>query len=84
MWVALGDPPRGHWEHSGIVDWFARGDWCTPPARIEQELIRAIRRMYTDRARATYGVVRLQPFESTAHLATARRILQMIASALGL
>jgi uncharacterized protein (UPF0332 family) len=84
MWVALGDPPRGHWEHGGIVDWFARGDWRTPSARIERELIRATRRMYTDRSRATYGVVRLEPFESTACLATAHRILQMIANALGL
>jgi uncharacterized protein (UPF0332 family) len=84
MWVALGDPPKGYWEHGGIVDWFARGDWRTPPALLERELIRAIRRMYTDRARATYGAARLQPFESTAHLATARRVMLMVASALGL
>jgi uncharacterized protein (UPF0332 family) len=84
MWVALGDPPRGYWEHGGIVDWFARGDWQTPPTPIKRELIRAIRRMYTDRARATYGVARLQPSESTARLATARRVMQMIANALGL
>jgi uncharacterized protein (UPF0332 family) len=84
MWVALGDPPRGHWEHGGIVDWFARGDWRTPPAMLERELIRAIRRMYTDRSRATYGAVHLYPFESVARLATARRVLQIIANALGL
>lgn len=84
MWVALRDPPRGYWEHGGIVDWFARGDWRTPPGPLERELIRAIRRMYTDRSRATYGGVHLQPFESTARLATAYRVLQMIANTLGL
>lgn len=85
MWVALGDPPKGYWEHSGIVDWFARGDWCTPPARMERELIQAIRWLYTDRVRAHYGTVRLQPFESTTtRLSTARRVLQTVANALRL
>jgi hypothetical protein len=84
MWVALGDPPKGYWEHGGIVDWFARGDWCKPPARMERELIQAIRWLYTDRVRAHYGTVRLQPFESAARLVTARRVLQTVANALGL
>jgi hypothetical protein len=59
MWVALGDPPKGSWEHGSIVDWFARGDWRTPPARMERELIQAIRWLYTDRVRAHYRAVRL-------------------------
>ena len=84
MWVALGDPPKGYWEHGGIVDWFARGDWRTPPAWIEREMIQAIRWLYTDRVRAQYTATRLQPFESTARLTTARHVLQMVASALGL
>jgi len=84
MWVALGDPPKGYWEHGGIVDWFARGDWRTPPARIERELVQAIRWLYTDRIRAHYRTVRLQPFASTARLSTARRVLQTVANALGL
>jgi len=84
MRTALGEPPRRYWEHGGIVDWFARGDWQTPPASIERELIRAIRRMYTDRVRAQYGTVRLQPFESAARLSTAHRVLQTVANALGL
>jgi len=84
MWVALGDPPKGYWEHGGIVDWFARGDWRTPPTRIERELIQAIRWLYTDRVRAHYGTVRLQPFESTARLTTVRHVMQMVASELGL
>jgi hypothetical protein len=84
MWVALGDPPKGYWEHGGIVDWFARGDWRTPPARMERELMQAIRWLYTDRVRAQYTATHLQPFESTTRLATARRVLQMVASVLGL
>jgi hypothetical protein len=84
MWVALGDPPKGYWEHGGIVDWFARGDWRTPPARMERALIQAIRLLYTDRVRAHYGMVRLQLFENTARLHTARRVLQTVANALEL
>lgn len=84
MWVALGDPPKGYWEHSGIVEWFARGDWRMPPTPIEREMIQAIRWPYTDRVRANYRAVRLQPFESAARLDTARRVLHMVAGALSL
>ena len=84
MWVALGDPPKGRWEHGGIIEQFAPGRWRIPPMPVERDLIRAIRRLYTDRARADYGAVRLRPFESAARLATARRVLQLVASTLGL
>ena len=84
MWVALGDPPGRRWEHGGIVELFAPGQWRTPPAPIERELTRAIRRLYADRLRADYGAVHLQSFESAARLTTARRVLQLVASALGL
>ena len=51
---------------------------------MERELIQAIRWLYTDRVRAHYRAVRLQPFESTARLQTARRVLQVVANVLGL
>jgi hypothetical protein len=25
LWVALGDPPKGRWEHGGIVEQFVHG-----------------------------------------------------------
>ena len=40
MWVALGDPPKGHWEHRGIVKPFAAGQWRNPPAAVERGIIR--------------------------------------------
>ena len=82
MWVALGDPPKGYWEHGGSA-LFARGDWRMPPARVERELVQAIRWLYTDRVRANYRAVRLQPFESTTRLDTARRVLLIVANTLG-
>ena len=84
MWVALGDPPRRRWEHGGIIEQFVPGRWRTPPMPLARELTRALRRLYADRLRADYGAIQLQPFESAARLATARRVLQMVASALGL
>jgi hypothetical protein len=84
MWVALGDPPKRRWEHGGIIEQFVPGNWRTPPMPLERELTRAIRRLYTDRVRADYRAVQLRPFESAARLATARRILQLVVSTLGL
>jgi uncharacterized protein (UPF0332 family) len=30
MWVALGDPPLGRWEHGGLMRTFCRGQWANP------------------------------------------------------
>ena len=84
MWVALGDPPGRHWEHGGIVEQFAPGQWQTLPLPIARELTRAIRRLYTARVRADYGAERLRAFESAQHLTTAQRVLQLVANARGL
>src|SRR5206468_10765123 len=45
MWVALGDPPGRRWEHGGIVERFAPGQWRTPPTPIERELTREFTRL---------------------------------------
>ena len=84
MWVALGDPLRRRWEHGGIIEQFSPGRWRIPPMPVERELTRAIRRLYTDRVRADYGAVWLQPFESAACIVTAHRVLHMVATAIGL
>ncbi len=84
MWVALGDPPGRRWEHGGIVEQFAPGQWRTPPAPIERELTRAIRRLYADRLAANYRAVRLTSLESTASLTTARHVLRLVSGACGL
>ena len=83
MWVALGDPPGRRWEHSGIVERFAPGQWRIPPTPIERELTRAIRRLYADRLAANYKAVRLTSLESTASLTTARQVLRLVAGARG-
>jgi uncharacterized protein (UPF0332 family) len=84
MWVALEDPPTGHWEHRGIRKPFALGHWQTPPQPLERDVVRAIRRLYDDRLDASYRAVRLTPLESTEGLMTARRILRRVAHARGL
>lgn len=84
MWVALGDAPRGRWEHGGIVDWFARGDWRRPSTPLARELTQAIRRLYADRLQANYMAVHLTVLESTAGVTTARQVLPLVAGARGL
>lgn len=84
MWVALGDPPRRRWEHGGIVEQFAPGQWRTPPTPIERELTRGIRRLYADRLAANYRAVQLSSLESTASLTTARQVLRLVSGAYGL
>ena len=36
MWIALGDPPKGRWEHGGLVKPFASGQWRHPPEPVER------------------------------------------------
>lgn len=84
MWVALGDPPRRYWEHRGIVNHFAFGQWRTPPEPIERDLVRTIRHLYTNRLVANYRAVALTAVVSTTSLATARRVVRLVADAEGL
>lgn len=84
MWVALGDPPRGHWEHRGISKPFAQGDWRRPPRPVARDMIRAIRGLYEDRLAADYHGVRLTHDESSVGITTARRVLRLVADAHGL
>src|SRR5438876_1982745 len=84
MWVALGGPPGRRWEHGGIVERFAPGQWRTSSAPIERALTRAIRRLYADRLAANYRTVRLTSLESTASLTTARQVLRLVSGACGL
>ena len=56
MWIALGDPPKGRWEHGGIVKPFASGQWRNPPAPVAREVIMSIRSLYTDRLDAHRNV----------------------------
>ena len=82
MWMALDDPPKGRWEHGGIVEQFVYGQWRTPPMPVTRELTRAIRRLYADRVDADYGIVRLTSLESTTSLTTAKQVVRLVAEAL--
>ena len=84
MWVALGDPLGRRWEHAGIVEHFAPGQWRISPSPIERELTRAIRRLYADRLAANYRAVRLTSLESTASLTTVRHVLRLVSGVYGL
>ena len=84
MWAALGDPPRRYWEHRGIVDHFAFGQWQTPPVPLARDVVRAIRNLYTTRLSAHYQAVTLTVVVSTASLTTASRVLRLVADVVGL
>jgi hypothetical protein len=84
MWVTLGDPPKGYWEHRGISKPFALGHWRTPASAVERPVVTAIRVLYEDRLRADYRGVRLTHQESETGLLTARRVLRLVADACGL
>jgi uncharacterized protein (UPF0332 family) len=84
MWVALGDPPKGHWEHRGIVKPFAAGQWRNPPAAVERDIVRSIRSLYIDRLEADYEAIRFTSLESVTSLTTAREVLHLVADALRL
>jgi hypothetical protein len=84
MWMAVDEPPSGQWSHPGILQHFALGRWCQPPAPIARTQTRAIRRLYNARLRADYRGDRLTPQDSTAGLTTAREILLLVAHTLGL
>jgi uncharacterized protein (UPF0332 family) len=84
MWVALGDPSRGQWSHGGILQHFAPGRWRQPPRPVDRTVTNAIRSLYNARLKAHYKAVRLTVTDSTDSLVTARQILQIVATALGL
>lgn len=84
MWVALDDPPLVQWSHTGIVQHFAPGHWRQPSVAIDRAITRATRRLYSARLRADYKGLRLTTVDSAAGLTTARQILLLVASTLGL
>jgi uncharacterized protein (UPF0332 family) len=84
MWVALGDPPHGQWSHAGILQHFARGQWCHPPAPLERMLIRGIRRLYNARLHAQYMGEGCTSQDSAEALRTADQVLALVARTFGL
>jgi hypothetical protein len=83
MWVAF-DPPRGQWSHGGILQHFAPGRWRQPQTPLDRTITNAIRSLYNARLKAHYKTARLTVTDSAAGLTTARRILELVATALGL
>jgi hypothetical protein len=84
MWVALGDPRRGQWSHGGVLQHFAPGRWRLPQTPLDRTITNAIRSLYNARLKAHYKAVRLTVTDSTESPTTARRILELVATALGL
>lgn len=84
MWVALDNPPHGQWSHRGIIQNFAPGQWCHPPARLERTLTRAIRRLYNARVHAQYRGESRTSRDSADALNTADQVLELVARTFGL
>ncbi|MGH8057069.1 MAG: hypothetical protein ACREOH_07495 [Candidatus Entotheonellia bacterium] len=84
MWVALGDPPRRQWSHGGILQHFSPGQWRQSQTPLDRTITNTIRSLYNARLKAQYKAVRLTATDSAESLTTARQILQLVATALGL
>ncbi len=80
MWVALGDPPLGRWQHIGIIRSFCHGQWAMPPltptalAVLHKRLLA----LYTLRLDAHYRAQRI-PSEQTQHgLETVAEVMRLV------
>jgi uncharacterized protein (UPF0332 family) len=80
MWVALGDPPRGRWEHGGIVKSFCRGQWADPviiPTSLAP-LRKRLLNLYELRLDADYRAMPVTPEEAQAGIDTTGEVFQLV------
>src|ERR1700675_2704327 len=63
MWVALGDPPLGQWQHVGITRRFCHGQWAEPPMAPTSlaTLYKRLLALYTLRLDAHYRARPIRP-----------------------
>jgi len=80
MWVALGDPPRGRWEHGGIVKSFCRGQWADPviiPMSLDS-LRKRLKNLYEFRLDADYRAMPVTPEGARAGVDAMGEVIQLV------
>jgi uncharacterized protein (UPF0332 family) len=81
MWVAVGDPPLGHWKHAGLMQTFSLGKWITMPvlptsfALIYKKLLA----VYDLRLDADYRALSVTQAKAQEALQTTKQVLDLIA-----
>jgi len=81
MWVAVGDPPLGHWKHAGLIKTFCFGKWLTPPVLPASlaVLYKKLLTLYDLRLDADYRAVPLDQDKAQEALDTANQIHALVA-----
>lgn len=80
MWIALGDPPRGRWEHLGIIQNFCRGRWADPvmiPTSLAS-LYRGLLELYELRLDADYRAALVTLEDAQAGMKTVDEVFQLV------
>lgn len=80
MWVAVGDPPLGAWQHGGLMQTFCRGRW-TDPVMLPTSLATVYKRLlalYDLRLDADYRALPVEPVRAQEGLETVAEVLQLV------
>jgi hypothetical protein len=80
MWVALGDPPTGQWQHVGITRRFCHGQWAEPPIAPTRlaALYKGMLALYELRLDAHYRAHPVQSQQAQQGLQTATDVIQLV------
>ena len=77
MWVAIGDPPLGHWKHVGLMRTFSRGGWTGQlvlPATLTG-IYKKLLTLYDLRLDADYRALPIDPSKAQEALDVSTKIL---------
>jgi uncharacterized protein (UPF0332 family) len=80
MWVALGDPPLGRWEHGGVMRTFCRGQWADPvllPTSLAP-LYKKLLALYDLRLDADYRALPVTPEKAQEGVHTVAELFQVV------
>jgi uncharacterized protein (UPF0332 family) len=79
IWVAVGDPPLGHWKHAGLMQTFCHGKWTSIPvlptsfALIYKKLLA----LYDLRLDADYRALTVAQSKAQDALNTTKQVLDL-------
>jgi len=80
MWVAVGTPPTGRWQHLGLLRRFCAGQWAQPPMEPPRlaPVYRRLLALYELRLDAHYRAYPIPPAQAQQGLQTVGEVLQLV------
>ena len=84
MWMAVDDPPRTRWQHTGIAKVFAQGQWQSNQIPLPRDLRKALETLYKHRLKADYHGRPVTVDEAQEAMITAEQVLTLVATELDL